>query len=114
MHVMKLQEQYFNFIKDGTKIYEIRLNDEKRRKIKIGDFIEFQKEPKLEDKIVLEVDDLLYYNNFSELLDYISIIELADPSISKEDLRNDLELFYSKEKQNEYGVVAIKLKKDNI
>lgn len=114
MHVMKLQEPYFNFIKDGTKIYEIRLNDEKRRKIKIGDFIEFQKESKLEDKIVLEVDDLLYYDNFSKLLDDISIIELADCSISKEDLGNDLKLFYSKEKQNEYGVVAIKLKKDNI
>ena len=113
MHIMKLQEQYFNFIKDGTKIYEIRLNDEKRKMIKIGDYIEFQKESKLEDKIVLEVEDLLYFDNFSELFDNISIVELADISISKEELKNDLELFYSKEKQDEYGVVAIKLKKDN-
>ena len=51
MHIMKLQEEYFNFIKNGTKQYEIRLNDEKRRRIKVGDFIEFQKEPTLEEKI---------------------------------------------------------------
>ena len=47
---MKLKEQYFNCIKDGSKKYEIRLNDEKRQLIKVGDFIEFQKEPELEEK----------------------------------------------------------------
>ena len=113
MHIMKLQEQYYSYIKNGTKIYEIRLNDEKRRKIKIGDYIEFQKEPNLEDKMILEVEDLLYFDNFNELFDNISIVELADSSISKEELKKDLELFYSKEKQDKYGVVAIKLKKDN-
>ena len=41
---MKLKEQYFNYIRYGTKEYEIRLNDEKRKNIKSGDFIEFQKE----------------------------------------------------------------------
>ena len=112
MHTMKLQKQYFDFIKDGTKIYEIRLNDEKRRKIKIGDSIEFQKEPDLEEKMVLEVEDLLHYDNFSDLFNDIPISLLADSSISKEDLKKDLELFYSKEEQKQYGVVAIKLKKD--
>lgn len=29
IHTMKLQEQYFNYIKYGTKEYEIRLNEEK-------------------------------------------------------------------------------------
>ena len=44
IHIMKLKEQYFNYIKYGTKKYEIRLNDEKRKNIKRGDFIEFQKD----------------------------------------------------------------------
>lgn len=114
IHIMKIQEQYFHFIKKGTKKYEIRLNDEKRQKIKIGDFIEFQKEPLLEEKIIVEVENMLYYDNFSKLFDDIKFDYLADSSLSKEDLQKDLELFYPIEKQQIYGVVAIQLKKDNI
>ena len=114
IHIMKLKEQYFNYIKYGTKTYEIRLNDEKRRNIKIGDFIEFQKEPLLEEKIIVKVDDLKYYNNFSELFDDIEIKYLADSKIKKEQLQKDLETFYPIEKQKKYGVVAIKINKNNI
>ncbi len=114
LHIMKLKEQYFNFIKYGTKEYEIRLNDEKRRNIKKDDYIEFQKEPLLEEKIIVKVDDMIYYDNFYVLLNSINIELLADSTIKKEELNKDLEKFYSIEKQKEYGVVAIKLRKDII
>ena len=114
IHIMKLQEAYFNYIKNGTKEYEIRLNDEKRRNIKIGDYIEFQKEPLKEEKFIVKVEDLLYYENFSKLFDNINIISLADKSIKREELENDLNKFYSIEEQESYGVVAIKLNKDII
>ena len=114
IHVMKLKEQYFDCIKNGKKEYEIRLNDEKRRKIKIGDFIEFQKEPYLDDKIIVMVEDLIYYKNFNELLNNINIKFLAPSFVSKEMLSLDLERFYPIEKQKKYGVVAIKLRKDII
>ena len=38
---MKLQNDPFTKIKNKTKTIEMRLNDEKRRKIKIHDLIEF-------------------------------------------------------------------------
>ena len=44
---MKLQPKYYNFILNGTKRIEIRLFDEKRQQIKIGDTIKFLKEPNL-------------------------------------------------------------------
>ena len=112
IHIMKLKEQYFNYMKYGTKEYEIRLNDEKRKNIKRGDFIEFQREPFLEEKIIIMVDDILCYDNFNELLNNINIEFLADSSITKGELKTDLEKFYSIEKQKKYGVVAIKLRKD--
>lgn len=112
IHIMKLKEQYFNYIRYGTKEYEIRLNDEKRKNIKSGDFIEFQKEPFLEEKMIIMVDDILHYDNFNELFNNINIEFLADSSITKKQLNADLENFYSIEKQKEYGVVAIKLRKD--
>ena len=111
MHTMKLQAKYFDFILNGTKKYEIRLNDEKRRLIKIGDSIEFLKEPDLDDRIVYEVSNLLFFDNFSSLFDSIDIKYLADSSVSCDDLKNDLEKFYPIEKQLLYGVVAIELKK---
>lgn len=42
IHEMKLSPKYYNFIKNGTKRIEIRLNDEKRQKLKVGDKIKFK------------------------------------------------------------------------
>ena len=46
-HEMKLQPKNFDYILNGTKRIEIRLNDEKRKKIKLGDKIKFLKETDL-------------------------------------------------------------------
>ena len=43
VHQIKLNESLFERIKNGTKTIEFRLYDEKRRKIKLGDKIEFSK-----------------------------------------------------------------------
>lgn len=112
MYIMKLQEKYFNYIKYGTKEFEIRLNDEKLKNIKKGDLIEFQKEPLKEEKIIYEVDDLLYFNDFEELIEKIDIKYLASTEETTENLLNSLNSFYAKDDQDKYGVVAIKLKKD--
>lgn len=114
IYIMKLKEQYFNFIKYGTKEYVIRLYDEKRKNIKKGDFIEFQKEHSLEEKIIVIVDDIIYYDNFYKLLNNINIKLLADSTVTKEKLNKDLEKIYPIEKQKEHGVIAIKLRKNII
>ena len=44
-HEMKLQPKYYDYILTGTKRIEIRLNDEKRQAIQLGDKIKFLKEP---------------------------------------------------------------------
>jgi ASC-1-like (ASCH) protein len=41
LHQMKLQPNPFEQIKNGSKTLELRLNDEKRQLIKVGDEIEF-------------------------------------------------------------------------
>ena len=40
-HNMKLQNKSFKMIKNENKEIEMRLNDEKRKKLSIGDTIEF-------------------------------------------------------------------------
>lgn len=108
-HIMKLKSRYFDYMKNGTKRIEIRLNDEKRKLIKVGDTITFLKEPELTDKLNTKVIDLLRYDNFDDMFNDIDISLLADKSMSKEELINVLEEFYTKEKQKEYGVLGIRI-----
>ena len=109
-HEMKLQPKYFDFIKNGTKRIELRLNDEKRQMIKIGDKIKFIKEPELTESFEAEVIGLLNYSNFNELFKDFDISILSDNSMTKAELINVLQEFYTPEKQSKYGVLGIKLK----
>ena len=107
-HTMKLQPKYYNFIINGTKRIEIRLNDEKRKLINIGDIIEFQKEPDLQENFKVKVTNLIKYNSFKEMLNNLPMSLLASSTTSKEELLTTLEEFYPEEKQKEYGVLCIK------
>ena len=108
-HELKLQPEYYNFIKEGTKRIEIRLYDEKRQTIKIGDTITFLKEPEYNESFSVKVTGLLRYNTFDDLFKDFSIDMLADKSMTKDELKDVLEVFYTKEKQEQYGVLGIRL-----
>lgn len=109
IHEMKLQQEYFNFILNGTKRIEIRLNDEKRQNIKLGDKIKFLKEPDLNESFEAQVIGLLRYNSFEEMFKDYDISILSDKSMTKEELISVLEQFYTKEKQEKYGVLGIRI-----
>lgn len=107
---MKLRPKYYDFILNGTKRIEIRLNDEKRKDIKIGDKIKFYKEPNLEEYFMTEVVEILKFNDFREMIDNLKIEELADEILTKDELLSTLEKYYSKEKQEKYGTLGIRIK----
>ncbi len=106
---MKLQPEYYNFILNGTKRIEIRLYDEKRQNIKLGDTIKFLKEPELTESFNAKVIGLLRYNSFDDMFKDFDITILADKSMTKKELTKVLEQFYSKEKQKQYGVLGIRI-----
>lgn len=110
LHKMGLQKKYFDSIKNGIKRVEVRLNDEKRSKIKVGDIILFLEEPlRIENEgIETLVVDLKYYNDFQELIEDVPI-EVLGTNIEKDKYLEDLNSYYSLEKQKQYGVVAIML-----
>ena len=109
MHEMKLQPEYYNFILNGTKRIEIRLYDEKRQGIKLGDTIKFLKEPELSETFNAKVIGLLRYNSFEDMFKDFDISILAGESMTKEGLIKVLEQFYTKEKQEQYGVLGIRI-----
>ena len=108
-HEMKLQPKYYNFILNGTKRIEIRLFDEKRKQVKIEDKIKFLKEPELSESFTAKVVGLLRYNTFEEMFKDFDISVLSDKSMTKKELIDVLEQFYTKEQQEQYGVLGIRI-----
>ena len=106
---MKLQNEPFEKIKNVTKIYELRLKDEKRSKIKKDDFIEFTN-ILTNEKLLVKVVDIFSFNNFKDLYEVYDKTLLGYEQNEKADYK-DMEKYYSKEEQEKYGVVAIEIKK---
>ncbi len=108
-HEMKLNNEPFECIKNGTKTIELRLNDKKRKLLTVGDYIEFTNKV-TNEKLLVEVIDLFKYNSFEELYKHFNKIEIGY-SINEEANPKDMENYYSKEEQEKYGVLGIKIKK---
>ena len=105
-HKMHLKDPYFSYIKGGTKRIELRLFDEKRRRIDLGDLIEFSGS---NDKSVqARVVGLLRYDSFVDLCKDFDIAILADKAATKDGLIATLNEFYSPEKQVQFGVIGIR------
>ena len=105
LHKMKLNESPFERIKNGRKTIEFRLFDEKRQKIKVGDKIEFSKLPDLQEKLLVDVVELYRENTFENLFRKLNYDE-------EDIIRNTKGMYeiYSSEKEQQYGVLGIKIK----
>ena len=113
IHEMKLRDIYFNKIKSGKKIYETRLNDDKRKQIKIGDIIVFKNNSNLDDCMQTKVEDLIYFNSFLEMLNVLPKEEVGFENETISEIANIYRQFYSEAEEKQFGVLAIKVKLAN-
>lgn len=107
LHKMKLNKDPFERIKNGTKKVEFRLYDEKRKQIKVGDKIEFSKLPDLEEKLLVDVVELYRDNKFENLFKRLYSDE--------EEIARKTKVMYEiylPEKEQQYGVLGIRIKID--
>ena len=104
LHKMKLNKSPFEKMKNGTKTIEFRLFDEKRQQIKGGDQIEFSKLPTLQEKLLVNVIELYRENTFEDLF-----IKLYNDEVAIEKKTKSMYQYYSPEKEEQYGVVGIKI-----
>ena len=107
IHKMRLVDFSFKAIKDGEKDIEVRLNDEKRSLIKIGDFIEFTNLDTGET-LKVKVINLHKYSSFKELFDSFPHARLGLKDTDDEGIMNS---FYTLEEQKKYGVLGIEITK---
>ncbi len=106
-HVMKLHPTPFGKIKSGNKSIELRLYDEKRRKISVGDEIRFVCTDSGEE-LLKKVIALHIYASFRELYDHIPL-EKCGYSANDEASPEDMRAYYSAAQEKNYGVVGIEL-----
>ncbi len=107
-HIMKLQPHPFDKIKEGSKTIEVRLFDEKRREIKLGDTIEFRREPEQSETIQAEVVGLLNYRTFSDLVSDFPVTDFGDDDPSR--LLERISTFHTQEQEAKYSVLGIRIK----
>lgn len=109
-HIMNLNPSPFEMIQEGNKTIELRLYDEKRKLISVGDVITFTNTADSDDTLCVKVIDLYIFNSFDELYKSVPLMECG---YTKENIDTaspcDMEKYYSKEMQQRYGVVAIKI-----
>lgn len=109
-HDMNLYEEPFQMIRNGTKTVELRLNDEKRRKIHSGDQIFFHNSSDEYDVITCKVINLVKEDDFYRLYEHFSPVEMGYEEGEKADPA-DMYEYYPKEKIDEYGVLGIVIEK---
>ncbi len=111
VHCMNLEPSAFLKIADGSKTIELRLNDEKRQKINIGDRIEFHC-GEINSVIFAEVIKLHKFPNFEQLY---NALPLEKCGYSKNHLKTahytDMEKYYTKSQIQKYGALGIELQK---
>jgi len=108
---MHVKRRYFDLLKAGVKTVEFRLNDEKRRKIKVGDRIKYICQNEQESSLVLSVSTIVKSSMFSSLIDKVTLSSLG--GIAPQEQIKELEEIYDKASETKYGVLALVLERES-
>lgn len=109
--LMKLNPKPYKMIKDGQKTVEMRLYDEKRQAISVGDIIKFQNTENTEEELRAQVVELYRFDPFKDLYDNLPPLECGYTEDNvKNALPEDMNEYYTCEEQVRYGVVGIRIR----
>ena len=111
IHYMNLHPQPFSMIANGRKTIELRLFDEKRQLISIGDTLIFTNTKDAHSTIACVVEKVHIFTNFEELYQALPLDKCGYlPEEMATASAKDMEVYYSLEKQKCYGVVGIEIR----
>lgn len=115
-HIMKLYESSFEELKSGKKKREYRLNDEKRKLVRVGDTIRFLKLPNLDEEFVVDVKGIEAFDNCFDCYSKYYDEDFKDRYESVEAVVQDTYEggYYTKEESEENGCVIFSIKKHRV
>lgn len=115
-HIMKLYESSFEDVKSGKKKREYRLNDDKRKSVRIGDTIKFLKLPNLDEEFIVDVMNIETFDNWFDCYSAYYEEDFKDRYDSIDAVVQDTYdgRYYSKEESEENDCVIFTIKKHRI
>lgn len=110
---MKLYESSFNDLKTGKKKREYRLNDDKRKLVRIGDTIKFLKLPNLDEEFIVDVKNIEAFDNWHDCYSKYYDEDFKNRYDSVDAVVQDTYGggYYTKEESEENGIVVFSIKK---
>ncbi len=105
VHKMNLINSAYYCILNDLKDIELRLYDEKRQWLKIGDYIEFTNID-TDEKMIVEIKNLYVRKSFKELFDEFDIKRFGFIDNEDASIMNN---FYTEEEQKKYKAVGIEI-----
>ena len=114
VHEGKLQSPYYEYIRDGVKIYELRVYDEKRKKMKVDDEWLFKHNDNNElPEIRTKITDIKTYESFEKAIEDTGYKNLLPNAKSDEEaikIYNAFDNGNYEKNAKEHGVVRFTLK----
>ncbi len=110
LHRMKLNPEPFRMMELGRKTIELRLWDEKRRRLRVGDVIRFEDVTDETEVLYVRVEELRVFPDFAGLYRTLPLLACG---YSEENVAfaspEDMRRYYSPERQARWGVVGIRV-----
>lgn len=107
-HVMKLNDIPFDATKARKKVIEVRLNDERRGQIQVGDVLEFHRVSNNEI-LSVSVSAIRKYKSLQELTRLEDISKTGGIYRDRHDWINAINSYYSTSDQDKYGLLSIEM-----
>lgn len=104
---MHLPAKTIDLIRSEEKKIEVRLFDEKRQKLKLGDEIDLLDLETEERALTVKVKALLIFPDFKSLYESFPAKDFGGDGWSIDQLVDNIHQFYSPEDEKKYGVVGI-------
>ena len=107
VHRMKLLRPHFEAVKQGVKTVEMRLDDAKRRWVRVGDLIEFCCADEQQKTVLVEVLKKTSFVDFAELTAHYNSKRLGFELQSKQEICDHMKTIYDERKLKASHVLAI-------
>ena len=109
-HKMRLADSPFEMIKNGEKTVELRLYDEKRRALSVGDVICFERMGEGCESLTVKVVALHVYHSFEELYRSLPLLSCGYLECEIESASyTDMYEYYTSDEEKKWGVVGIEI-----
>lgn len=114
IHELRLQPGPFTKIKAGSKTIEMRLWDEKRRLIKVGDEIVFSTVSEPKETLVCKVEALQRFPNFAAMCQSLPLAAMGYEGASLHawltEQNHGMYAYYTPDDEARFGVVGIEIR----